>query len=108
MSDDALAEHLAKRDLGTVIVWDTGPYQNITERDGKLVPMAEALADGRSRSGCSGALPGRSAQPSPMMSATSVMSRPRGSCFNAVSTAAAEPMTSERRSPSTDRSMVTT
>ncbi|MBW3604796.1 MAG: DNA ligase [Actinobacteria bacterium] len=31
---------------GTVIVWDTGPYQNITEHDGKLVPMAEALADG--------------------------------------------------------------
>ena len=32
---------------GTVIVWDTGPYQNITtDDDGALVPMAEALADG--------------------------------------------------------------
>jgi DNA ligase D-like protein (predicted 3'-phosphoesterase) len=31
---------------GTVIVWDTGPYQNITERDGSIVPMSEALADG--------------------------------------------------------------
>jgi DNA ligase D-like protein (predicted 3'-phosphoesterase) len=31
---------------GTVIVWDTGPYQNITERDGAVVPMADALADG--------------------------------------------------------------
>lgn len=31
---------------GTVIVWDTGPYQNITERDGELVAMPEALADG--------------------------------------------------------------
>lgn len=31
---------------GTVIVWDTGPYQNITERDGELVAMSEALADG--------------------------------------------------------------
>lgn len=31
---------------GTVIVWDTGPYQNITERDGVIVPMPEALADG--------------------------------------------------------------
>jgi len=31
---------------GTVIVWDTGPYQNITEQDGELVPMADALEAG--------------------------------------------------------------
>jgi DNA ligase D-like protein (predicted 3'-phosphoesterase) len=31
---------------GTVIVWDTGPYQNTTEKDGRAVPMAEALNSG--------------------------------------------------------------
>jgi len=31
---------------GTVIVWDRGPYDNITEKDDGLVPMAEALAQG--------------------------------------------------------------
>lgn len=31
---------------GTVIVWDTGTYQNITESDGRVVPMAAALAGG--------------------------------------------------------------
>lgn len=32
---------------GTVIVWDTGPYQNITtDGDGALVPMADALEAG--------------------------------------------------------------
>lgn len=31
---------------GTVIVWDRGPYRNITEREGKAVPIAEALKDG--------------------------------------------------------------
>jgi DNA ligase D-like protein (predicted 3'-phosphoesterase) len=31
---------------GSVIVWDTGPYRNITERDGHEVPMDQALADG--------------------------------------------------------------
>ena len=31
---------------GAVIVWDTGPYANRTERDGVQVPMARALADG--------------------------------------------------------------
>ena len=29
-----------------MIVWDTGPYRNLTERDGEEVPLAEALADG--------------------------------------------------------------
>jgi DNA ligase D-like protein (predicted 3'-phosphoesterase) len=29
-----------------VIVWDTGPYRNRTEREGREVPMARALADG--------------------------------------------------------------
>jgi DNA ligase D-like protein (predicted 3'-phosphoesterase) len=31
---------------GAVIVWDTGPYANRTQRDGEEVPMARALADG--------------------------------------------------------------
>jgi DNA ligase D-like protein (predicted 3'-phosphoesterase) len=31
---------------GAVIVWDTGPYRNMTERDGEEVPLEEALADG--------------------------------------------------------------
>jgi DNA ligase D-like protein (predicted 3'-phosphoesterase) len=31
---------------GAVIVWDTGPYRNLTERDGREVPTAQALDDG--------------------------------------------------------------
>jgi bifunctional non-homologous end joining protein LigD len=31
---------------GAVIVWDTGSYRNITERDGRAVPVAEALKAG--------------------------------------------------------------
>jgi DNA ligase D-like protein (predicted 3'-phosphoesterase) len=31
---------------GAVIVWDTGPYRNLTERDGREVPLEQALADG--------------------------------------------------------------
>jgi DNA ligase D-like protein (predicted 3'-phosphoesterase) len=31
---------------GAVIVWDTGPYRNLTEREGREVPMADALRDG--------------------------------------------------------------
>ncbi len=31
---------------GTVIVWDTGPYDNATGRDGKPVAMAEAIEQG--------------------------------------------------------------
>ncbi len=31
---------------GTVIIWDTGPYRNMTETDGKIVPMEEALRNG--------------------------------------------------------------
>jgi len=31
---------------GAVIVWDTGPYRNRTEREGAEVPIAGALADG--------------------------------------------------------------
>ena len=31
---------------GTVIVWDIGTYDNLTERDGKRVPIKRALADG--------------------------------------------------------------
>ncbi|SRR5581483_277215 len=31
---------------GRVIVWDAGRYRNLTERDGKLVPMDEAIASG--------------------------------------------------------------
>ncbi|HSS64548.1 MAG TPA: DNA polymerase ligase N-terminal domain-containing protein [Gammaproteobacteria bacterium] len=31
---------------GAVIVWDTGNYDNITEKDGKTVPIGKALEDG--------------------------------------------------------------
>lgn len=31
---------------GTVLVWDTGTYDNLTEEDGLAVPMAEALEAG--------------------------------------------------------------
>ena len=31
---------------GAVIVWDTGPYRNRTERDDVQVPIARALVDG--------------------------------------------------------------
>ena len=31
---------------GAVIVWDTGPYRNRTERDGSEIPIGRALADG--------------------------------------------------------------
>jgi DNA ligase D-like protein (predicted 3'-phosphoesterase) len=31
---------------GTVIVWDTGTYENRTEKDGKKVSMAQAFKDG--------------------------------------------------------------
>jgi DNA ligase D-like protein (predicted 3'-phosphoesterase) len=31
---------------GAVIVWDTGPYRNLTKRDGKEVPIEQALEEG--------------------------------------------------------------
>lgn len=31
---------------GTVIVWDTGTYENIAEKNGRVVPAAEALEHG--------------------------------------------------------------
>lgn len=31
---------------GTVMIWDYGTYENIKEKDGKLVPMAQCLKDG--------------------------------------------------------------
>jgi bifunctional non-homologous end joining protein LigD len=31
---------------GAVIVWDTGLYRNITQKEGRSVPMAEALQNG--------------------------------------------------------------
>jgi DNA ligase D-like protein (predicted 3'-phosphoesterase) len=31
---------------GTVVVWDTGSYRNLTERDGEEVALKEALANG--------------------------------------------------------------
>ncbi len=31
---------------GTVVVWDTGTYDNLTEVDGAVVPIADALAAG--------------------------------------------------------------
>jgi DNA ligase D-like protein (predicted 3'-phosphoesterase) len=33
-------------DGGAVIVWDRGTYDNLTEKDGRLQPVADALADG--------------------------------------------------------------
>jgi DNA ligase D-like protein (predicted 3'-phosphoesterase) len=32
---------------GRVIVWDTGAYRNITRRDGKLVPVDQAIENGQ-------------------------------------------------------------
>lgn len=31
---------------GTVVVWDRGAYENVTEKDGEIRPMAEALKQG--------------------------------------------------------------
>jgi hypothetical protein len=31
---------------GTVVVWDTGTYRNLTEHDGARVPMPRAVDDG--------------------------------------------------------------
>jgi DNA ligase D-like protein (predicted 3'-phosphoesterase) len=31
---------------GTVIVWDAGTYRNITEKDGQMIPMSQALEKG--------------------------------------------------------------
>lgn len=31
---------------GSVIVWDTGTYANLSERDGEAVPVADAIDDG--------------------------------------------------------------
>lgn len=31
---------------GTVLIWDRGTYENITEREGRLRPMPQAIADG--------------------------------------------------------------
>ena len=31
---------------GTVMVWDTGPFRNITEKKGVSIPLAEAVAHG--------------------------------------------------------------
>ena len=31
---------------GTVLIWDRGPYENITEKDGEVIPAAKALDDG--------------------------------------------------------------
>lgn len=31
---------------GTVIVWDTGTFENVTEKDGKAVPLKRALKNG--------------------------------------------------------------
>lgn len=31
---------------GTVLIWDRGPYENITEKDGETVPAADALKNG--------------------------------------------------------------
>jgi DNA ligase D-like protein (predicted 3'-phosphoesterase) len=31
---------------GTVMVWDTGTYENLREKDGNMVPMGKCVADG--------------------------------------------------------------
>ena len=31
---------------GTVLVWDTGPYRNVTEKKGESIPMDQAVAHG--------------------------------------------------------------
>jgi DNA ligase D-like protein (predicted 3'-phosphoesterase) len=31
---------------GTVLVWDTGPYRNLTEKKGVAIPMGQAVAHG--------------------------------------------------------------
>lgn len=31
---------------GTVLIWDRGPFRNITEKDGELQPLAEAYKNG--------------------------------------------------------------
>jgi DNA ligase D-like protein (predicted 3'-phosphoesterase) len=31
---------------GTVLVWDTGTYRNLTEKDGRPVPVEQAIEDG--------------------------------------------------------------
>jgi DNA ligase D-like protein (predicted 3'-phosphoesterase) len=31
---------------GTVLVWDTGPYRNVTEKHGEAIPMGQAVAHG--------------------------------------------------------------
>ena len=31
---------------GTVLVWDTGPYRNLTEKKGETIPMGQAVAHG--------------------------------------------------------------
>ncbi len=31
---------------GIVLIWDRGPYENITEKDGKIMPAAKALEKG--------------------------------------------------------------
>jgi len=39
---------------GTVLVWDTGPYENLTESDGREVPIGKALKDGHAVIGLRG------------------------------------------------------
>jgi DNA ligase D-like protein (predicted 3'-phosphoesterase) len=39
---------------GTVIVWDTGVYENMSQKDGKKIPMSEALRAGHAKVKLSG------------------------------------------------------
>lgn len=34
---------------GTVIVWDTGSYENLSEKDGEELPLEQALEDGHAK-----------------------------------------------------------
>jgi DNA ligase D-like protein (predicted 3'-phosphoesterase) len=31
---------------GTVLVWDTGPYRNLTEKKGEIIPLSQAIEQG--------------------------------------------------------------
>ncbi len=49
-----LAIYLNHQLAGAVIVWDTGPYRNLTERDGQEVPLEMALDQGHAVVGLNG------------------------------------------------------
>lgn len=49
VDDHELAHASYENDVegrGSVVIWDTGRYDNVTERDGEPISVADALADG--------------------------------------------------------------